>query len=111
MRLIDLECSRFGCSTALAIFAVGFSFACPPAARAKSPPGGLEVGGTFPALRWNETTTLGPGLEGDLILGPHFALDAALTWLPATPYEHITQGLFGGKVGTRTEHFGFFGKV
>src|SRR5262245_28451209 len=111
MRLIDLECSRFGCSTALAIFAVVFSFACPPAARAQDSPGRFEVGGNFTALRLNGTANFGPGLEGDFNFGRHFALDAAFNWLPATPYEHITQGLFGGKVGTRTEHFGFFGKV
>lgn len=45
------------------------------------------------------------------VLGATFALDAAFNWLPASPYEHTIQGLFGGKNGTRTEHFGFFGKV
>lgn len=77
-------------------------------------PGRLEVGGGLTAIR-NGTflpSNLGPGLEADLNLGRHFALDAALDWLPSNTNAGSTLiGLFGGKVGTRTEHFGFFGKV
>src|SRR5262249_19513400 len=53
----------------------------------------------------------GPGLEGGVNFGRHFALDGAFNWLPAGSRDHTIQGLFGGKVGTRTEHFGVFGKV
>ncbi|HZU32857.1 MAG TPA: hypothetical protein VFB79_17205 [Candidatus Angelobacter sp.] len=52
----------------------------------------------------------GPGVEGDFNFGRHFALDGSYSWLPTTP-SHIMTGLFGAKVGTRTQHFGFFGKV
>ncbi|HKF22644.1 MAG TPA: outer membrane beta-barrel protein [Candidatus Angelobacter sp.] len=110
MRLIDLQCSPLSCFVALATLVVLLSQACPPAC-AQDSPGRFEVGGNFTALRFNGTGNFGPGVEGDVNFGRHFALDAAFNWLPANRYEHITQGLFGGKAGVRTEHFGFFGKV
>src|SRR5215471_3194043 len=110
MRLIDLQCSPLSCFVALATLVVLLSQACPPAC-AQDSPGRFEAGGNFTALRFNGNPNFGPGLEGDVNFGRHFALDAAFNWLPASPYDHTIQGLFGGKVGTRTEHFGFFGKV
>jgi hypothetical protein len=111
MRLIDRQCSRLGCLTALATLAVFLSLGCPLAACAQDSPGHFEVGGNFTALRFNGAGNFGPGLEGDFNFGRHFALDAAFNWLPATRYSHVVQGLFGGKAGMRTEHFGLFGKV
>jgi hypothetical protein len=76
-------------------------------------PGRFEVGGSFTALR-NPflPSNLGPGVEGDLNIGRHIALDAAVSWLPSTsrPGQTVV-GLFGAKIGTRTDHFGFFAKV
>src|SRR5215471_17421945 len=103
MRLIDLRCSRFGLLAALVILALLLTYS--PLSSAQDSPGRFEVGGNFTALRLNGTANFGPGLEGDFNFGRHFALDAAFNWLPASPYGHTIQGLFGGKVGTRTEHF------
>jgi hypothetical protein len=78
-------------------------------------PGRFEVGGSFTTLHnpgFSFSSNLGPGLEGDLNFGRHFALDAALDWFPSNNlFGHTVMGLFGGKAGTRTKHFGFFGKV
>jgi hypothetical protein len=87
---------------------------CVPPATAQDSPGRYEVGGNFTVLRNAARGSVGPGLEGDFNFGRHFALDAALSWLPDTTpglRNNLTQGLFGAKVGTRTQHFGFFGKV
>jgi len=110
MRQIDLQCSRLCSLTALLVLML-LALADPRLATAQDSPGRFEVGGNFTALRLERTANFGPGIEGDFNFGRHFALDAAFNWLPASPYEHTIQGLFGGKVGTRTEHFGFFGKV
>ena len=80
---------------------------------AQDSPGRFEVGGSFTAIR-NPflPSNLGPGIEGDFNIGRHFALDAAVSWLPSTTRVGQTVvGLFGAKVGTRTDHFGFFAKV
>jgi hypothetical protein len=85
----------------------------PALALAQDTPGRFEVGGSVTAIR-NAflPSNVGPGLEGDLNIGRHFALDAAVTWLPSTSHAGQTVvGLFGAKVGTRTDHFGFFAKV
>jgi hypothetical protein len=83
---------------------------CSTLALAQDSPGRFEVGGNFTALRFGRTGLFGPGVEGDINFGRHFALDVAYSWLPTSP-THLMTGLFGAKVGTRTEHFGFFGKV
>jgi hypothetical protein len=111
MRLIDLQCSCLRCLIAGAALVALLFLACPTIAVAQDSPGRFEVGGNFTALRFNGTGNFGPGVEGDINFGRHFALDAAFNWLPATRYSHVVQGLFGGKAGMRTEHFGFFGKV
>lgn len=77
-------------------------------------PGRFEAGGNFTALHTDSGASFGPGVEGAFNFGRHFSLDAAFNWMPTNPeYNpgHVLQGLFGGKVGTRTKHFGFFGKV
>lgn len=82
-------------------------------ALAQDSPGRFEIGGSVTAIR-NAflPSNVGPGLEGDLNIGRHFALDAAVTWLPSTSNAGQTVvGLFGGKAGARTDHFGFFAKV
>jgi len=110
MRSIGLPRPVRDVSIAIAILVMLIVVASDPAF-AQDSPGHFEVGGNFTALRFNEQGNFGPGLEGDFNFGRHFALDGAFNWLPASPYNHTIQGLFGGKVGTRTEHFGFFGKV
>jgi hypothetical protein len=58
------------------------------------------------------SANLGPGLEGDFNIGRHFALDAAVYWLPSKGFggQSVT-GLFGAKAGIRARRFGFFAKV
>jgi hypothetical protein len=77
---------------------------------AQDSPGRFEAGANFTALRLGSGGFFGPGVDGDLNFGRHIALDGIYSWLPSTPL-HVMTGLFGAKVGTRTEHFGFFGKV
>jgi hypothetical protein len=77
---------------------------------AQDSPGRFELGGTFSANHLGLRTEIGPGVEGDVNFGRHFALDASYSWLPSLSVHFMT-GLFGAKVGTRTKHFGFFGKV
>jgi Outer membrane protein beta-barrel domain len=108
-RRLFVESLRSGCLIAFLFLTILLTQS--PTASAQDSPGRFEVGGNFTALRFNQVANFGPGIEGDVNFGRHFALDAAFNWLPASPYEHTIQGLFGGKVGTRTEHFGFFGKV
>ena len=94
---------------------------CSTLALAQDSPGRFEVGGSFTALHFGGGGTFGalslgraaffgPGVEGDINFGRHIALDMAYSWLPTSP-SHLMTGLFGAKVGTRTERFGFFGKV
>src|SRR5262245_24234629 len=111
MRSIGRHCIAGNFLTAIAILITTFLLICTNPAVAQDSPGRFEVGGNFTALRFQEQGNFGPGLEGDFNFGRHFALDGTFNWLPASPYNHTIQGLFGGKVGTRTEHFGFFGKV
>lgn len=110
MRSKELECLRRSVLIGIATL-ITLLLGCSNPVCAQDSPGHFEVGGNFTALRANEHGNFGPGLEGDFNFGRHFALDAAFNWLPASRYEHTIQGLFGGKVGTRTQHFGFFGKV
>jgi hypothetical protein len=80
---------------------------------AQDSPGRFELGGSLTAVRSPfPPGTLGVGLESDLNLGRHFAVDAALDWLPSTGFEgNGVIGLFGAKAGVRKEHFGYFAKV
>jgi hypothetical protein len=88
---------------------------CALLAKAQVSPGRFEAGGNITIIRTDLGGNFGPGLEGDLNLGRHFALDGTYNWLPANRpvlgSGHMMQGFFGGKVGTRTQRFGFFGKV
>ena len=77
---------------------------------AQDAPGWFEVGGNFTALRFRGDGFYGVGVDGDINFGRHIALDGSYSWLPNSPVHHMT-GLFGAKVGARTGHFGFFGKV
>ena len=93
---------------AVAVFIVVFTLPATPVF-AQDSPGRFEVGGNFTAARFG-VGEFGPGVEGDFNFGRHFALDGAYSWLPSSP-THVMAGLFGAKVGTRTQHFGFFGKA
>jgi hypothetical protein len=76
-----------------------------------SSPSRFEAGGSFTAVRGTSFSgDMGPGVEGDVNFGRHLAFDAAFNWLPAS-FSHTVNGFFGAKIGTRTQHFGFFGKV
>lgn len=88
---------------------------CALLGRAQDSPGRFEAGGNVTFMKTTLGGNFGPGLEGDFNFGRHFSLDGAYNWLPANSpvigSGHMMQGLFGGKVGTRTQRFGFFGKV
>jgi hypothetical protein len=86
---------------------------CSSFAVAQDSPGHFELGGSLTAVRSSILSApLGVGLEADLNLGRHFAVDAALDWLPSTSRTgNSVIGLFGAKVGNRTQHFGYFVKV
>lgn len=75
-----------------------------------SPISRFEVGGGITGIRNALVANVGPAAEGDINFGRHVALDAAFQWMPAS-FSQTVIGFFGAKVGTRTEHFGFFGKV
>ena len=80
-------------------------------AAAQDTPGRFEVGGNFTALYFHRAG-IGPGLEGDINFGRHFALDGSFSWFPKnTIGKNAMTGLFGVKAGTRTERFGLFAKV
>jgi hypothetical protein len=94
--------------------ALAASLLGPGYAAAQDSPGRFEVGGNVTAIRKvaNASANLGPGLSADVNFGRHFALDAGFSWLPSTGFGGQTLiGLFGAKIGTRTKHFGFFGKA
>lgn len=97
---------------ALCLLLLCLSFAIHATAQDYSP-GHFEVGVNFTAIHSHQlVSNFGPGVEGDFNIGRHFALDAALNWFPSNSRAgQTTIGLFGGKVGARTQHFGFFGKV
>ena len=82
-------------------------------ALAQDGPGRFEIGGSFTGVRNRSfSSEIGFGPEADFNFGRHFALDAAINWLPSNIGSGNTViGLFGAKVGKRTEHFGFFGKA
>lgn len=70
----------------------------------------FEVGGGITGIRNALVANVGPAVEGDMNFGSHLAFDAAFQWMPASFSQNVI-GFFGAKVGTRTEHFGFFGKI
>lgn len=81
-------------------------------AAAQDSPGRFEAGGAFSALHMRGTAGFGPALEGDVNFGSHVALDGTFSWFPSSTLGHNAMtGLFGAKVGMRTERFGLFGKV
>lgn len=75
-----------------------------------SPTPRFEVGGGITGIRNIFIADVGPTVEGDVNFGSHVAFDAAFQWMPAS-FSQTVNGFFGAKVGTRMEHFGFFGKV
>jgi hypothetical protein len=84
-------------------------------AQESSGQGRFEVGTNFTALHTppaGALGSLGPGLQAGVNFGRYFALDAAFSWLPSnSPEGYTLVGLFGGKAGMRTKHYGLFGKV
>lgn len=86
---------------------------CSALASAQDKPGKFEIGANLTGIRNPELTSeVGLGAEGDFNFGRHFALDAAVDWLPSNSREGKTVvGLFGVKAGKRFNHFGLFGKV
>jgi len=87
-------------------------------ALAQDSPGRFEIGGAFSSVHTSViagtalSASLGLGLEGDLNIGRHLALDAAVYWLPSERLRgQSVMGLFGAKAGMRTRRFGFFAKV
>jgi hypothetical protein len=81
-----------------------------PAAWSQDSPTRFEVGAGFTATHVG-LEAFGPSVEGAVNFGRHIAFDAAYSWLPTPTPQHMMTALFGAKVGTRTHHFGFFGKV
>ncbi len=75
----------------------------------------FEIGGAFNTLRNDNTGLIGPGLRGVFNLGRFVSLEGEVDWFPVTPSGSRSgtaiEGLFGAKVGYRTQHFGIFGKV
>lgn len=86
---------------------------CSALAHAQDKPGKFEIGANLTAIRNPELSSeVGLGAGGDFNFGRHFALDAAVNWLPSNTREGNTVvGLFGVKAGKRFDHFGIFGKV
>ncbi|HLJ86756.1 MAG TPA: hypothetical protein VKZ53_08025 [Candidatus Angelobacter sp.] len=74
-------------------------------------PGRFEIGGTLAAARdVVPSSNLGPGLQADVNLTHFFALEGDVTWLPSQAFSgNSLVATFGGKVGVRKGHFGFFG--
>lgn len=110
MQPTSLRSSVTGFFTPTAGLAIVWVLFFSVSALAQDSPGRFEVGGNFTAQRFGRGGFFGPGVDGDLNFGRHIALDGSYSWLPTSP-THLMTGLFGAKVGTRTEHFGFFGKV
>jgi hypothetical protein len=94
------------------IVVLGFALVtfAPIAAWSQDSPTRFEVGAGFTATHVG-LEAFGPSAEGDVNFGRHVAFDAAYSWLPTPTPQHMMTALFGAKVGTRTQHFGFFGKV
>lgn len=75
----------------------------------------FEIGGSFNAQQNSGLGIMGPGFRGVFNLGRFVSLESELNWFPRVATDgRIGTGieaLFGAKVGYRTQHFGFFGKV
>jgi hypothetical protein len=91
---------------------LGFIFITltPTASWSQDSPMRFELGAGFTATHVG-LEAFGPGAEGDVNFGRHVAFDAVYSWLPTPTPQHMMTALFGAKAGTRTQHFGFFGKV
>jgi Outer membrane protein beta-barrel domain len=111
VQLTSLRSSIIMFFTPAAKLAIVWVFFFSAHALAQDSPGRFEVGGNFTAAHASFFYAYGPGVEGTVNFGRHIALDAALDWLPTDHPDNVTLGLFGLKVGTRTKHFGFFGKA
>jgi hypothetical protein len=71
----------------------------------------FEAGANLTAIRnTNVSGTVGPGVEGDINFGRHFAIDGSFNWLPSS-FSQTVNSFIGVKAGIRREHFGFFGKA
>jgi hypothetical protein len=106
---------RSRCTLRLSIstfqLAVACLLLCSTLALAQDSPGRFEAGGNFTALYFHRAG-IGPGVEGDINFGRHFALDGSFSWFPKnTIGKNAMTGLFGLKAGMRTERFGLFAKV
>ena len=75
-----------------------------------SPTPRFELGGGVTGTRNTFVGNVGPKVGGDVNFGSHVALDSAFQWMPAS-FSQTVNGFFGAKVGARTKHFGFFGKI
>lgn len=86
---------------------------CSALAYPQDKPGRFEIGANLTSIRnFDLSSEVGLGAEGDFNFGRHFALDAAVDWLPSNTFKGKTLvGLFGVKAGKRFNHFGLFGKV
>jgi hypothetical protein len=82
----------------------------PTTAWSQDLPTRFEVGAGFTATHVG-LEAFGPTAAGDVNFGRHVAFDAVYSWLPTPTPQHMMTALFGAKVGTRTQRFGFFGKV
>lgn len=72
----------------------------------------FEVGGGFTSLHTSPgNNSLAPSVDGVFNFGRFFSIDGTFSWFPHTSDRSFIQGQFGGKVGYRTQHFGFFGKA
>lgn len=81
-------------------------------------PGRFEIGAAFSSLQTSafagssSSAILGPGVEADLNIGRHLALDTAVDWLPSKAFRgQSVIALFGAKAGIRARRFGLFAKV
>jgi hypothetical protein len=102
--VLRVFCSTFNVVAACFLFSSTIALA-------QDSPGRFEVGGNFTALYFHRAG-IGPGVEGDINFGRHFALDSSFTWFPKnTIGKNAMTGLFGVKAGMRTERFGLFAKV
>lgn len=116
MSLPGLGCSTIGIlRSRVWVLSAVIVLSCASVVMAQDTPGRFEAGLNLTAIRNPPEGTpanLGPGLQGVVNFGRHVALDAEFGILPSTSFNGQTLiGLFGGKVGTRTNRFGFFGTV
>jgi hypothetical protein len=104
------SCAQLVRLTVTAILGFLLMTLAPAAAWSQGSPTRFEVGAGFTATHVG-LEAFGPSAQGDVNFGRHVAFDAVYSWLPTPTPQHMMTALFGAKVGTRTQHFGFFGKV